>query len=98
MGLDQDITQRFLACRDVRAGRRALYASVLASVPVVLIFLMIGSLLYIVYDRPDLMGAAPAAAAAEFEGERITIFSTISSTNSAGLRGFFAVGVLAARR
>lgn len=98
MGLDQDITQRFLACRDVRAGRRALYASVLASVPVVLIFLMIGSLLYIVYDRPDLMGGAPAAAAArEFEGERITIFMHyILNSIPPGVRGFVAVGVLAA--
>ena len=56
MGLDQDITQRFLACRDAREGRRALYASVLASIPVVLLFLAIGSLLYVFYDRPDLMG------------------------------------------
>ena len=58
MGLDQDITQRFLACRDAREGKRALYASVLASIPVVLLFLAIGSLLYVFYDRPDLMGGA----------------------------------------
>ena len=44
MGLDQDITQRFLACRDPREGKRALYASVLAGIPVVFLFLLIGSL------------------------------------------------------
>jgi solute:Na+ symporter, SSS family len=97
MGLDQDITQRFLACRDSREGKRALYASVLASVPVVLLFLMIGSLLYIVYDRPELMGGAGAAAAGEFEGERITIFMHYILTRiPPGVRGFVAVGVLAA--
>jgi Na+/proline symporter len=98
MGLDQDITQRFLACRDSREGSRALYASVLASVPVVLLFLAIGSLLYIVYDRPDLMGAsAGSGAAEEFRGEKITIFMHYILTQvPPGVRGFIAVGVLAA--
>ena len=98
MGLDQDITQRFLACRDAREGRRALYASVLASVPVVLLFLAIGSLLYVFYDRPDLMGpSAGAGAAGEFMGEKITIFMHhILTQIPPGVRGLVAVGVLAA--
>src|SRR3546814_12413050 len=48
-GLDQDTTQRLLACDSARQGSRALYWSVLASIPVILIFLFIGSLLYIFY-------------------------------------------------
>ncbi|MDP8913975.1 MAG: sodium:solute symporter [Pseudomonadota bacterium] len=98
MGLDQDITQRFLACRDSREGSRALYASVLASVPVVLLFLAIGSLLYVFYDRPDLMGASTGSdAAGEFRGEKITIFMHYILTEiPPGVRGFDAVGVLAA--
>ncbi|HEY5723782.1 MAG TPA: sodium:solute symporter [Allosphingosinicella sp.] len=96
-GLDQDITQRFLACSDVREGRRALYASALASIPVVLLFLAIGSLLYIFYDRADLMGGEAAGAAGEFRGEKITIFMHYILTQiPPGLRGFVAVGVLAA--
>jgi solute:Na+ symporter, SSS family len=98
MGLDQDITQRFLACKDSREGKRALYVSVLASIPVVLLFLAIGSLLYVFYDRPDLMGgAAGGGAAGEFGGEKITIFMHYILTQiPPGLRGFVAVGVLAA--
>ena len=98
MGLDQDITQRFLACRDPREGKRALYASVLAGIPVVFLFLLIGSLLHIVYDRPDLMGhAAGAGAGGTFEGEKITIFMHYILTRiPPGVRGFVAVGVLAA--
>lgn len=98
MGLDQDITQRFLACRDPREGRQALYVSVLASVPVVLLFLAIGSLLYVYYDRPDLMGgAAGGGAAGEFGGEKITIFMHYILTEvPPGVRGLVAVGVLAA--
>jgi Na+/proline symporter len=98
MGLDQDITQRFLACRNSREGSRALYASVLASVPVVLLFLAIGSLLYVVYDRPDLMRAGSGSGATgEFRGEKITIFMHYILTQiPPGVRGFVAVGVLAA--
>ena len=98
MGLDQDITQRFLACRDSREGNRALYASVLASIPVVFLFLAIGSLLYVIYDRPDLMGRGAAGGAAdEFRGEKITIFMHYILTQiPPGVRGFVAVGVLAA--
>ena len=98
MGLDQDITQRFLACRDAREGRRALYASVLASVPVVLLFLAVGSLLYVFYHRPDLMaGAGGAGAAGEFRGEKITVFMHYILTEiPPGIRGLVAVGVLAA--
>jgi SSS family solute:Na+ symporter len=97
MGLDQDVTQRFLACSNARDGRRALFVSVWATIPVVLIFLAIGSLLYIFYDRPDLMGRTAGAAAGEFQGERITIFMHYILTEiPPGVRGFVAVGVLAA--
>lgn len=97
-GLDQDTTQRFLACRDTKEGKRALFASVFAGIPVVFLFLMIGSLLHIVYDRPDLMEqAAGASGAGTFEGEKITIFMHYILTQiPPGVRGFVAVGVLAA--
>jgi SSS family solute:Na+ symporter len=95
-GLDQDTTQRLLACGDSREGERALYASVLASVPVVLLFMAIGSLLYLVYDRPDLMGRGAASAGA-FQGEKITVFMHYILTQvPPGVRGLVAVGVLAA--
>lgn len=97
MGLDQDITQRFLACKDPKEATRSLYVSVLASLPVVLLFLAIGSLLYIFYDRPDVMGAAGGAAAGEQGGEKITVFMRYILTEvPPGVRGFVAVGVLAA--
>jgi Na+/proline symporter len=97
MGLDQDISQRFLACRNEAEGRRALYASVLAALPVVLLFLVIGSLLWVFYDRPDLMGRSAGAAAGEFQGETITVFMHYILTQvPPGVRGLVAVGVLAA--
>lgn len=97
MGLDQDITQRFIACDNPRDGKRALYASVLATIPVVFLFMLIGSLLYIFYDRPDLAGRGGGGPTTMFEGERITIFMHYILTQiPPGVRGFVAVGVLAA--
>jgi SSS family transporter len=97
-GLDQDNTQRLLACRDAKEGSRALYAAALIGLPVILLFLVIGSLLYLFYDRPDVMGHAAAGAAAPgFRGEKITVFMHfILNELPPGLRGLAAVGVLAA--
>lgn len=96
-GLDQDTTQRLLACDSERQGTRALYLSVLASAPVLLLFLIIGSLLHIFYERPDLMTTAADRVAPTFQGERITVFmSFILSEIPPGIRGFVTVGVIAA--
>ncbi|OYW40457.1 MAG: sodium:solute symporter [Brevundimonas sp. 12-68-7] len=96
-GLDQDTTQRLLACDDARSGRNALIWSVVASIPVILIFLMIGSLLYVFYQRPDLMMTATGAVAPTFQGEKITVFMHfILSELPPGVRGLVTVGVIAA--
>ena len=96
VGLDQDTTQRFLACENAQSGKRALYASMWAAIPVVALFMAIGSLLHIFYNRPDLMGVSVGATNA-FAGEKITVFmSFILSEIPPGLRGLVTVGVIAA--
>ncbi|MFM5954188.1 MAG: sodium:solute symporter family transporter [Novosphingobium sp.] len=87
-GLDQDITQRLLACEDARKGARSLYASVWLSLPVILLFLVIGSLLYLHYQ------GSPAGT---FRGEKVTVFMHYILTEiPPGLRGLVTVGVIAA--
>lgn len=87
-GLDQDITQRLLACEDARKGARSLYASVWMSLPVILLFLVIGSLLYLHYQ---------GGAAGTFRGEKVTVFMRYILTElPPGLRGLVTVGVIAA--
>lgn len=96
-GLDQDTTQRLLACDSAKHGSRALYASVWASIPVILLFLMIGSLLHVFYERPDLMASDGSTVAKTFQGEKITVFMHfILSEIPPGLRGLVTVGVIAA--
>jgi SSS family solute:Na+ symporter len=95
-GLDQDTTQRLLACKDARAGARGLYLSVLATVPVVAVFIAIGSLLYVVYGRPDLMGGVVLKGPAANKAADVSIFMHfILSQVPPGLRGLACAGVLA---
>ncbi len=96
-GLDQDTTQRVLACESARDGARALTASVWASIPVIFLFLVIGSLLHVFYERPDLMASSGNSIAKTFQGEKITVFMYfILSEMPPGLRGLVTVGVIAA--
>jgi solute:Na+ symporter, SSS family len=96
-GLDQDTTQRLLACKDSGAGSRGLYMSALASIPVMAVFIAIGSLLYVVYQRPDMMGGtAFAGPARQGGGLDVTIFMHFILTQAPpGLRGLATTGVLA---
>jgi solute:Na+ symporter, SSS family len=95
-GLDQDTTQRLLACENVGEARRSLIISVLVAIPVVTLFVTIGQLLYIFYERPDIMTRG-GDVAKEFEGQKITVFmSFILSEMPPGLRGLVTVGVIAA--
>lgn len=87
-GLDQDITQRLLACEDARKGARSLYVSVWMSLPVIALFLVIGALLYLHYQ---------GSAAGTFGGEKVTVFMHYILTEiPPGLRGLVTVGVIAA--
>lgn len=96
-GMDQDTTQRLLSCADAKTSARGLYMSVLGTVPVVGLFIVIGLLLYVFYDRPDLMGGATALAANRFGGEKISIFMHYILTQlPGGLRGLVTVGICAA--
>lgn len=96
MGLDQDTTQRLLASPDAKTGARGLILSQLASVPLIAMFVTIGVLLHVFYQRPDLMGEANAAATS-FSGEKVTVFVHYILTQvPPGLRGLVTIGVTAA--
>lgn len=87
-GLDQDMTQRVLCCKDKKEAAKSLILSILLTIPVVLVFLTIGVLLYLFY----LQGGVNQ----NFEGEKITIFMYyILNEMPDGLRAIVTVGAIA---
>lgn len=88
-GLDQDTTQRLLACKDAKSGARGLIMSQLMVIPIVAVFMAIGSLLYVFYDGQDV--------AKTFQGQQISVFMHFILTHiPPGLRGLATTGVIAA--
>jgi len=97
-GMDQDMTQRILTCKSAKESSKAMLSSVVLVLPVVFIFVAIGLLLYIFYQRPDLMGMVEGAQVGEdFQGEKITVFMNfVLNEMPSGLRGLVTVGIVAA--
>ena len=88
-GLDQDMTQRVLTCKNKNEATKSLILSIVLTIPVVLLFLAIGALLFLFYLQSDVTQS--------FEGEKITIFMYyILNEMPEGLRGLVTVGAIAA--
>jgi hypothetical protein len=97
-GLDQDVTQRMLTCKDSKSATKALVSSILIGIPVVLVFICIGLLLFIYYQRPDIMAQATnGAPIPEFEGQTVTIFMYYVLTSLPnGIKAVVTIGTVAA--
>jgi SSS family solute:Na+ symporter len=69
-GVDHDLAQRFLVAKSPARGAISVIASQVIGMAVVACFLLIGLLLYVFYNRPDLTGFTPqfALPAAELSG------------------------------
>jgi len=88
-GLDQDMTQRVLTCKSKNDATKSLIWSIVLTIPVVLLFLSIGALLFVFYQQVDVTQS--------FNGENITIFMYyILNEMPEGLRGLVTVGAIAA--
>lgn len=91
---DQEFVQRQLACKDVRKAGRSLVASQLIALPVVLIFLCIGLLLYVKYIHDP---ACDGALSIAFFSDARDIFPQyIKNHIPIGVRGLMITGLLAA--
>jgi len=88
-GLDQDIAQRVLSCKNKKEATTSLYLSIFLTIPIVLLFLGIGALLYLHYQNIPIKQS--------FQGESITILMYyILNEMPEGLRGLVTVGAIAA--
>ncbi|MGQ8366992.1 sodium:solute symporter [Glaciecola sp. 1036] len=96
-GLDQDVSQRMLTCKDANSATKALVTSIIMGIPVVLIFMCIGLLLYIYYQRPELMMTASGSPIPEFQGQTVTIFMYYVLTDLPnGIKAVVTIGIIAA--
>ena len=92
-GTDQDLTQRLLTCPTAGQARRAAISGVLMTVPVAFLFLVVGLLLYVFYQRPDLMGGMQVVAPSQPKDVFLTY---ITHQLPAGLGGLMIAGLMAA--
>ena len=91
---DQEFVQRQLTCKNIKDAARSLVSSQIISLPVVIIFMIIGSLLYIYYACPDVMGAnAPADS---LDDSRQIFPQYMFNHMPVGVLGLMVVGRLAA--
>lgn len=93
-GVDQDMAQRVMTARSPWHGGWALITSILLGIPVILLFLCIGLLLHVFYQRPDLMGSsAPLDVVAD---TRRVFPQFVLHHLPVGLRGLTMAGLIAA--
>ncbi|MFT7860319.1 MAG: sodium:solute symporter [Sulfurimonas sp.] len=88
-GLDQDMSQRVLSCKNKQDAQKSLIFSILFTIPIVFLFLSIGALLFLHYQNNGIVQS--------FGEEKITIFMYyILNEMPEGLKGFVTVGAIAA--
>lgn len=93
-GTDHDLAQRMLTCRNSIQGGKSAIGAILIGLPITALFMTIGLLLYIFYDRPDIMGSASPGPR---PGEAKDVFLTfITKQMPRGLAGLMMAGMFAA--
>lgn len=100
-GTDQDMIQRALTCRGVEGGRRSMWLSGLLTIPVAMVFLGVGSLLWAVHGGDDGVAARVQELAVRFGVDaakaRDFVFPEWALENlPAGLKGLILTGLFAA--
>ena len=93
-GTDQDMTQRVLTCRSSARGTASTIAGILISIPVTLLFMAVGLLLWVFYRRPDLMG--PMAPPPPGDDSREIFLNFILDHVPSGVSGLMMAGLFAA--
>ena len=92
-GTDQDLTQRMLTCKNSYSGSRSAIQAILLGLPVTFIFMFLGLLLYIFYQKPDIMGSAMPY---QLDDSRKVFLQFILSEMPKGLTGLMMAGLFAA--
>lgn len=93
-GADQDMAQRLLTCKNLKQSIGSLLGATLIALPITLLFMFMGLLLYIFYLRPDVMGAAAPIQAVSDARQVYPQF--LLNELPVGIRGLAMAGLFAA--
>jgi SSS family transporter len=93
-GTDHDLVQRMLTCKNAVAGGRSVLLAIALGIPIVLLFLTIGLLLFVFYRMPQLMGDAVPDYATD--DSRTVFLNFILKEMPPGLSGVMLAGLFAA--
>jgi SSS family solute:Na+ symporter len=93
-GTDHDLVQRMLTCKNAVAGGRSVLLAIALGIPIVLLFLLIGLLLFVFYRMPGLMGDAMPGYATD--DSRTVFLNFILKEMPPGLSGVMLAGLFAA--
>jgi SSS family transporter len=93
-GTDHDLAQRMLTCKSAIRGSRSAWTAILLNVPITMLFMVIGLLLFVYYRRWDLMGGRDALP--PLPAGRQAFPNFILSDMPAGLSGLMLAGLFAA--
>ncbi|KAA0213205.1 MAG: sodium:solute symporter [Leptolyngbya sp. PLA3] len=91
-GVDHDLVQRMLTCRDANRGGTSVIGGILLGVPSVALFLIVGLLLWVFYQRPELTDSNAVAP----EDTRRVFLEFIIEEMPAGVSGLMLSGLFAA--
>jgi SSS family transporter len=95
-GTDQDLTQRMLTCKDEKSAARSVIGGILFGVPSVALFLVVGLLLWLFYQQPQMWAEHGLEAPAVPEDSRRVFLSFIIDHMPAGVSGLMMAGLFAA--
>lgn len=95
LGTDQDLVQRMLTCRSPMRAGWSVISSQLIAIPVVLVFMLLGLLLFVFHKRPDLMRVETLPEAPEGKQVFLRFITTEMPPGISGLMiaGLFAIGL-----
>ena len=94
-GIDQLVAQRVLACRSVSDGRKALVFCAVSIVPMMLLFLLVGVLLWVHYQHAPIPIDIPENSTGKKQTDYVfPIFMLVEAP--VGIKGLLFVGIFAA--
>lgn len=96
-GTDHDLTQRMLTCKNAVRGGSSAFLALALNLPMVAMFMAVGLLLHIFYQRPDLMAGATPPATIPSESKNVFLRFILDEMppglTGLMMAGLFAVGV-----